>query len=169
METSFPLIFPELTRLHVLNGTENALEELQIFIKQYISLIVLGAFENSTLLLNNANKLCIEATAHPKQRILWIKGLEEIVTVRPFLEQQLKTAFPEKEINMDNIRAIAFAPTTQQPTYLIYIDPSLSNDPKDKRRRISTFQMQLAFNAAIAKTSAIAPSDNPDHHSTPII
>ncbi len=169
METSFPLILPELTRLHQLNSAENVLEELKIFLRQYISLIVLGGFENSTLLLNNGNKLCIEATAHPKQRILWLKSFEEIFVVRPFLERLLKESFPEKEIDMDNVRAISFEPTTQKPAYIIYIDPSLSPDPKDKRRRISTFQMQLAFNAAIAKTISSDSTDNPNHQPTPIL
>lgn len=169
METSFPLILPDLTRLHQLNGAENALEELKTFIKQYISLVILGGFENSTLLLSNANKLCIEATAHPKQRILWLKSFEEMFAVRPFLEQTLKESFPDKEIDMDNIRAISFEPTTQKPTYIIYIDPSLSPDPKDKRKRISTFQMQLAFNAAIAKTSSNDSTDNPNHQPAPFI
>ena len=40
-------------------------------------------------------------------------------------------------------------------TYVIFIDPSKSPDPKDKRKKISVFQMQRAFNAAIKACEAI--------------
>ncbi len=149
METAFPLIKPELTRVHQLNSLETALEEFEQFLKQYVSLIVLGDFENDDLLIGNAHKLCVQQGAHPKQRILWIRSMAQLTALHPKLEAYLKASFPNKEIHLDNIRAIAFEPRTKKAAYLIFVDPSLSDDPADKRKGISTFQMQKAFNAAI--------------------
>ena len=109
----------------------------------------MGAFEYSKVLLENANQLCLQDGAHPKQRVLWVNKIEEIATLKPLLDDALKTSFPNKAVDLNNIRAISVVPKTKQIAYIIYIDPSLSPDPKDKRKKQSTFQMERAFKAAI--------------------
>ncbi len=146
MPTTFPIPIPSLTRVHTLNGMETAIEDFDAFLEEHITLLLLGRFEDSTILLEGANKLCTQETAHPKQRILWVNKLEELFTLKTKIEDALKEGFPEKEITFENVRAIAMMPKV---AYVIYVDPSLSPDPKDKRKKISIFQMQRAFNAAI--------------------
>lgn len=146
MPTTFPMPIPTLTRIHTLNGMDTAIEDFDAFLEEHIALIILGTFENSNILLQGANKLCTQDTAHPKQRVLWINKLEELFTLKTKIEAALKERFPEKEIAFENVRAVSMMP---KMVYVIYVDPSLSPDPKDKRKKISVFQMQRAFNAAI--------------------
>lgn len=153
METSFPLIKPELTRVHQLTSLENAVTEFEQFLKQHVSLVILGKFENSDLLIKNAHKLCTQQGAHPKQRILWIQTPEQIAALRSTIEALIEALIEEDEseqtTGLDNLRAIAFEPTTKKAAYFIYVDPKITGNPKDRRKRMSTFQMQKAFNAAI--------------------
>jgi len=146
---SLPMPLPNLTRLHTFSGLDTIVADLDAFLQEHISLIVLGTFENGKVLMENANQLCLQDGAHPKQRILWIKKIEEMAVLKPQLDKALKTSFPNKEIDMNNIRAISVVPKTKQIAYIIYIDPSESPDPRDKRKKLSTFQMERAFKAAI--------------------
>ncbi|MEL6943880.1 MAG: hypothetical protein AAFO82_14560, partial [Bacteroidota bacterium] len=105
--------------------------------------------ENAKVLLENANQLCLQDGAHPNQRVLWINKIEQMAALQSQLVDALKVSFPDKEVDINNIRAFSVVPKTKQIAYIIYIDPSLSPDPKDKRKKLSTFQMERAFKAAI--------------------
>ncbi|MEM8527846.1 MAG: hypothetical protein AAGG68_24605 [Bacteroidota bacterium] len=154
---SLPMPMPNLTRLHTFNGLDTIIADLDAFLQEHISLIILGTFENAKILLENANQLCLQDGAHPNQRVLWINKIEQMAALQSQLEEALAKDFPEKEVDINNIRAISVVPKTKEIAYIIYIDPSLSPDPKDKRKKLSTFQMERAFKAAI---KAIPNPDN---------
>lgn len=157
---SLPIPIPNLTRLHTLNEIDTIVADLNTFLEDHPSLIVLGNFEDSKILLENAHNLCIEDGAHPKQRVLWINDIDKMAALKDKLEKGLKESFPEREIDINNIRAFSVVPQTQKIAYLIYIDPSLSPNPKDKRKKLSTFQMARAFKAAIKE---ISTTPDPTH------
>mgnify|MGYP007037737831 CR=1 FL=1 len=152
---SFPLHFPELTRVNNLDGADTAVEDLKIYISQYLPLIILGTFPNAKDLLTNANMLCTQAGAPPTQRVLWIKDVAIRAAIQPVIDAAIAAGFPDKEYSHDNIRALSMA--SGKAAYLIFVDPALSPEPKDKRKSLSTFQMQRAFNAAIALIPATTP------------
>ncbi|MEM9884285.1 MAG: hypothetical protein AAF849_00210 [Bacteroidota bacterium] len=146
---SLPLPIPNLTRVHCLNGLDTIIEDLNTFLDAHITLVILGTFENSKMLLENANQLCLQPGAHPDQRVLWINDIDHLAALRPKFEKAIKNSFPNKEVDLNNIRAASVLPKSKDIAYVIYIDPSLSPDPKDKRKKLSSFQMMRAFNAAI--------------------
>ncbi|MFM9949478.1 MAG: hypothetical protein ACKV1O_16190 [Saprospiraceae bacterium] len=147
---SFPLHFPTLTRVNNLDGAATAVEDLKTYINQYLPVIILGDFPDSETMLTNADLLCTQAGALPTQRILWLKDEAILAAVMPQLDAAIKSGFPNKVYSYDNIRALSIEPASVKAAYLIFKDPSLSPDPKDIRKKLSTFQMQRAFNAAIA-------------------
>lgn len=154
----FPIPIPHLTCLHQLDDTDEVLIDFLQFIDKHITLLILGNFEGSNLLFENAHQLCVQDGAHPSQRILWINDISQLATIRPKIEEILSSSFPERTIDFNNLRALSIVPETQEVTYLMYINPELSDNPKDKRKKLSTFQMQRAFNAAI---KAIPNADQP--------
>ncbi|MEM0994475.1 MAG: hypothetical protein AAF847_20375 [Bacteroidota bacterium] len=147
--TSLPIPIPELTRVHCLNGLDTIIADLNNFLDEHITLVILGTFENSKMLLENANQLCLQPGAHPKQSILWINDIDHLAALRPKFEKAIQDSFPDKEVDLNNIRAASVLPKSKQIAYVIYIDPTKSPDPRDKRKKLSTFQMARAFNAAI--------------------
>ncbi|MDZ4679235.1 MAG: hypothetical protein SH848_11340 [Saprospiraceae bacterium] len=146
---SFPLHFPTLTRVNNLDGAATAAQDLKIYINQYLPLVILGDFPNAETMLTNADLLCTQAGALPTQRILWLKDEAILAAVMPQLDEAIKFGFPNKAYRYDNIRALSIEPASMKVAYLIFKDPTLSPDPKDIRKSLSTFQMQRAFNAAI--------------------
>jgi hypothetical protein len=148
---SFPLPIPSLTRVHSLDTLDTAAEDLTTFMSQFISVIILTDFSDEPMpdLLVNANKICTDDTAHPLQRVLWIPKEDLQGTLKSTLEAIIKAGFPDKAFTFDNISALSLAPASGKAAYLIYKDPSLSPDPLDKRKKLSTFQIQRAFNNAI--------------------
>lgn len=152
---SFPIPIPNFTRLHTLDEAESPVEDFTTFLSQFISLVILtdSPEDQLPILLENANKMCIDETAHPQQRVLWIPKSELRAALQPVLEAVIKAGFPDKLVTFDNVVALSLAPSSGKAAYLIYKDPSLSPDPLDKRKKLSTFQMQRAFNAAILQTS----------------
>ncbi len=146
---SFPLHFPTLTRVNNLDGAATAVGDLKTYINQYLPLIILGDFPDPETMLTNADLLCTQAGALPTQRVLWLKDEAILAAVQPQLDAAIKSGFPSKVYSYDNIRALSIEPASGKAAYLIFKDPSLSPDPKDKRKILSTFQMQRAFNAAI--------------------
>lgn len=147
---SFPLHFPTLTRVNNLDGAATAAEDLKIYINQYLPIVILGDFPDSETMMTNADLLCTQPGALPTQRILWLNDEAILAAVMPLLDAAIKSGFPNKVYSYDNIRALSIEPSSMKAAYLIFKDPSLSPDPKDIRKTLSTFQMQRAFNAAIA-------------------
>lgn len=145
----FHLPFPTLTRVHSPDGSGDLTQELETFLKEHITLVIFGQFNKSEALLKVANKLCTEDGAHEKQRTLWIRDIKQLSAINPRLEEFLKRDFPDKEIDFNNVRAVSVIPESIKLAYVIYIDPSLSPDPKDKFKKLSAFQMLRAFNKAI--------------------
>ena len=147
---SFPLHFPTLTRVNNLDGAATAVEDLETYISQYLPLVILGHFPAAQDMLTNANQLCTQPGALPTQRVLWLTDVDILSAVKPQLDAAIKSGFPNKVYNYENIRALSIEPTSGKAAYLIFVDPTLSPDPTDKRKALSTFQMQRAFNAAIS-------------------
>lgn len=145
----FPIPIPQLTCLHRLDDTDEVLADFTHFIENHLTLLILGNFEGANLLFENAHQLCVQPGAHPKQRILWVDDISQLAVIRPKIEEMLIASFPDRTIDFNNLRALSIEPKTQKITYLIYINPELSDNLKDKRKKLSTFQMQRAFNAAI--------------------
>lgn len=149
---SFPIPIATLTRVHSLDISDQPVEDLSIFINQYVSLIILSDFPadpSPPLLLENANSLCTQEGALPQQRVLWVPGTAQQEALKADLAAAIEAGFPGKEFNFDNIVALSLAQGSKQAAYLIFKDPALSPDPSDARKKLSTFQMQRAFNAAI--------------------
>lgn len=146
---SFPMPIPSLTRVHILDEVEAPADDLTTFMSQFISLIVLTDFPDDPqpLLLKTANKLCTQPTAHPLQRVLWIPKAEMQAALKPTLEAAIAAGFPDKEVNFDNVAAISLAPASGKAAYVIY------KVPFDKRKKLSTIEMQIAFNEAIMQMS----------------
>ncbi|MEM1325541.1 MAG: hypothetical protein AAGI23_06280 [Bacteroidota bacterium] len=165
MPTLLPMPMPTLTRLHCLaEDEEKVVETFELFIDEYITLLILGNFEKADLLLKNANQLCLQDGAHPKQRVLWIKDVSHIAELRPKLEAFIEKKFPERTIDFNNIRALSMSPKTESVSYLIFVDPTATDEPRDKRKKLSTFQMARAFNAAIKDmpNPELEPDINPE-------
>lgn len=153
MPTTFPMPIPTLTRVHTLNELEgdNVITDFDAFLEAHVSLVILGKFEEEAVILSDANKICTQNTTHHKLRVLWLDKVEQLVALKPKIQAALDAAYPEKAITFENVRAVTMTPTIN---YVIFVNPALSPDPKDKRKRISFFQMQRAFNAA---TKALTP------------
>ncbi len=146
---SFPIPIPDLTRVHELDEAESPAEDLTSFLSQFISLIILTDFppDPPPVLLKTANKLCTQLAAHPLQRVLWIPNSEMQEVLKPMLEAAINAGFPDKSVNFDNVAAICVPPGSGKAAYLIY------KNPFDKRKKLSTFEMQIAFNEAILQMS----------------
>lgn len=147
---SFPIPIPSLTRVHLLDELESPAEDLNSFLSQFISLIILTDFAEDPpppVLLKTANKLCTQMTAHPLQRVLWIPKAEMQALLKPTLEAAINAGFPDKSVNFDNVAAICVPPGSGKAAYLIY------KNPFDKRKKLSTLEMQIAFNEAILQMS----------------
>jgi len=147
---SFPLHFPNLTRVNNLESAATAAEDLKIYVNQYLPLIILGDFLNPETMLSIADRLCTQPGALPTQRTLWLKDEDILAAVMPQLDEAIKSGFPNKIYSYDNIRALSIVPASFKAAYLIFKDPSLSPDPGDIRKSLSLFQMQRAFSAAIS-------------------
>lgn len=153
---SFPIPIPELTRVNTLDKVETAVEDLAVFLKQFIALVILDDFSGKPfppILLKTANKLCTQEGALPLQRVLWISSPDMAAAVKPALEAVIQLGFPNKPFDYENIAALAVEPDSGRAVYLIFKDPSLSPDPEDSDKKLSTLEMQIAFNTAILQLS----------------
>ncbi len=151
---SFPIPFPNLTRVNELEGAATAVEDLNTYISQHLPLIILGDFQDTDNLIDNANRLCTQPGALPTQRVLWLRDETTLRAVLPQLDAAIKLGFPGKAYQLDNIRALSIDPKSGRAAYLIFKNPQLSPDPNDSKKSLSTFQMQRAFNAAIAQVTS---------------
>ncbi len=150
MPISLPMPMPTLTRLHSLSSEEEAIvERFDEFIEEYVALVVLGEFERAELILQNANQLCLQDGAHPKQRVLWVKEAEQVAALRPKIEALIQKKYPDHTIDFDNIRAVTVAPNAEKVSYIMYANPRIANDPEGRPKRLSILWMAIAFNQAI--------------------
>ncbi len=148
----FPIPIPELTRVNTLDKVETAPEDLAVFLKQFIALVILDDFAGKPsppVLLKIANKLCTQIGALPQQQVLWIPDPDMVAAVKPALEAVIQAGFPNKTFAYENIAALAVEPVSGRAVYLIFKDPSLSPDPEDSGKNLSALEMQIAFNTAI--------------------
>ncbi len=147
---SFPLHFPNLTRVNALDGSATAVEDFKNYLTQYLPIVILGDVEDAQDLMTNADLLCTQAGALPTQRILWVKDEATIEALKAEVQSAIESGFPTKQYSYENIHALSIEPASGKAAYLIYKDPSKSPDPKDSKKGLNTFQLQRAFNAAIS-------------------
>jgi hypothetical protein len=158
MPKSFTIPFPRLSRVHTLDQTGSAVEDLNAFFSQYISLVILADFpgESEPKLLKIADSFCTGQQAHPDQRVLWIPQEDLQDKVRPVLEEALKAGFGNEKVIFENLAALSLGrvPATgkARAAYLIYKDPSHYPEDSDKERKLNMVEMKLAFNYALKDT-----------------
>lgn len=163
MSLLLPIPNPELPRVHSVTNTEQTLTDFKTFIEECVGLVILGDFENSDTLIDSANFLCTQETAPENQRVLWLKTEEEIEQVREVLTAKLKEFRPEEDIPLENVRAVSITPKIGKIAFVIYADPTKAINRRDRRKRMSVFNMQRAFIKAIRMTPTDIVLDQPEN------
>ncbi|MEL6674612.1 MAG: hypothetical protein AAFR61_20545 [Bacteroidota bacterium] len=139
MATSLPLHRTDWTRVHKLNGPDSAVADISQFWKRTASLVILGDFVHSPVLVKSANRLCLNGPEF--QRVLWVKDESLMNAIVPGCQALIEAFQPG--MTLDKVQAFSVNPQDGSAVFLIEKQPANPNE------RISTPRMLKAFNAVL--------------------